>query len=246
MSKEGFDNEDLIKDYLNGKSIRQLNKNWQDFFGEMFGKLKRGVIVSCSKKGGLNKSDLIITVGKKSKSISVKTGAGNSVHQEPIEEFIQFLKDVYLIDNSLADDIRLFVWGDGTLNGRGNLRNRLSAAQFVKRFPEIVGRIKLFFKANKRDLVERFVITGSKSKSSPDYVYYGDRNNGYWKKTEEVVRWLCDESNESDGTIPVGKLTFQAWNRNINGGNKSEKKRGVIQLKWGSIGEDLKEIFSKK
>ena len=40
----------------------------------------------------------------------------------------------------------------------------------------------------------------------------------------------------------VGGLTFQAWNRNINGGDKSENKRGVVQLKWGNIGRDLLNV----
>jgi hypothetical protein len=244
MSQQGFANEDIIIDYLNNKKFKFLNSNWQKFLRSIFSNPKNNDKVLCSKKAGQNKSDIIITINKISKSISVKSGTGNSVHQEPVEEFIQFLKETYKINEELANNIRFFIWGDGTLNGKGKTKNRLSAPEFSRKYPQIIKNISEFFKENKKDLIERCVITGSKSKSSPDYIYYGDYTSGVWKKTEEVLSWLCEDSNESNGAIPVGRLTFQAWNRNINGGNKSEKKRGVIQLKWGTVGEDLKSIFS--
>jgi len=59
-----------------------------------------------------------------------------------------------------------------------------------------------------------------------------------------MVDWIA--SHNSKGAISIGKLTFQAWNRNINGGDKSEQKRGVIQLKWGSIKDDIKVIANEK
>lgn len=245
MSKEGFTNEEEIIRYLNNKKLGALNPNWQNLIKSIFPNPKEEDIVFCSKKAGPNKSDIIIKIKNINKSISVKSGTGNSVHQEPVEEFITFLKQTYNISNQLADEIRFFIWGDGTLNGKGKIKDRLSAPEFSKKYPQIIKNISRFFKENKKDLIERFVITGSKSKSSPDYIYYGNYNKGVWKKAELVLSWLCNESNESNGAVPVGKLTFQAWNRNINGGSKSEKKRGVIQLKWGSIGKDLKEIFEE-
>lgn len=244
MSKEGFDNEEIIREYLNGKKFSNVNSNWQNFIKELFGNVSNNEIIVCLKKAGQNKSDLMITIGKNSKTMSVKSGTGNSVHQEPIEDFIAFLKETYSIKENLANDLRFFIWGDQTLNGNGSKKNRISAPEFVKKYPEIIQRIKAFFKEHKKDLIERFVITGSKSKSTPDYIYYGNVNQGVWKKTNEVLDYLCDDLNESNGAIPVGTLTFQAWNRNINGGNKSEHKRGVIQLKWGSVGEDLKSLFN--
>ena len=245
MSQQGFANEDIIIAYLNNKKFKFLNSNWQKFLKSIFLNPGNNNKVFCSKKAGQNKSDIIITINKVSKCISVKSGTGNSVHQEPVEEFIQFLKETYKINEELADNIRLFIWGDGTLDGHGKLKDRLSAPEFSKQNPQIIKNIREFFRRNKRDLIERFVITGSKSKSSPDYIYYGNRSSGVWKRTDEGLLWLCEDSNESNGAIPVGRLTFQAWNRNINGGDKSEKKRGVIQLKWGTVGEDLKSIFSE-
>ena len=72
------------------------------------------------------------------------------------------------------------------------------------------------------------------------FIYCGTVEEGYVKEPESILNWLCDDKNESSrAVLPVGKLTLQAWNRGING-EKSEHKRGDIQLKWGKICEELK------
>ncbi|MEK6891163.1 MAG: hypothetical protein AABX03_03410 [Nanoarchaeota archaeon] len=243
MSKEGFKNEKKIINYLNGKQFKELNSSWKIFLATLFSKsIPENTKIVSFEKAGQNKSDVAIQIDNTIKTISVKSGTGNSVHQEPIEDFIYFLSNSYNISNSLANDLRLFIWGDETFDGKGKVEDRLSASKFKKKYPIVIERIQNFFDQYNDDLIKRFVVTGLKSQSSPDYIYYGNKNKGVWKKSKKVLGWLCDKANESKGAISVGGLTFQAWNRNINGGNKSEKKRGVIQLKWGSIGKDLKKI----
>ena len=247
MSKEGFDNETIIMNELEGSKFKELNENLQDFLQFMFNNtLENNDVIHCSKKAGQNKSDIKITSNEKSHTVSIKSGTGNSAHQEPVEGFIEFLKGNYNISDEFANDLRKFIWGDETLDGTGQVDNRLSASKFKKKYPEVVERIKDFFYSHKDDLIRRFVIEGPKSTSTPEFIYYGDIDNGCWEKSENVLNWLANDDNESNGAIPVGRLTFQAWNRNINGGNKSEHKRGVIQLKWGSIGEDLELIMRDK
>ena len=97
---------------------------------------------------------------------------------------------------------------------------------------------------HRKELIKRFVILGAKSNQKPDYIYYGDEYEGLWAKSNDVLKLLL--SKKSKSAVPVGKLTFQAWNRAIKKNSKSEKKRGVIQLKWGTVGEDLKKIFYEK
>lgn len=242
MSKEGFDNETDICNYLNKKKVSQLNPNMKKFIESIFSKVNNNSIIICDKQGGQNKGDIIISCNKKKIIVSIKIGTGNSVHQEPVEPFIKFLKEKFNLNNELADKIRFFIWGDDTLDGTGKISNRLSAPQLKKNHSQLIDDIKNFFEENKKELIERFVLMGPKSLYRPDYIYYGNIQSGIWKDADNLLIWLCLKENESNGAIPVGRLTFQAWNRNINGGNKSEHKRGVIQLKWGSIGEDLEII----
>ena len=248
MGKDGFDNETVLRDALANKRYSELNDNLKKtltYISE--NPIDENEIIKAYKLGGLNKTDLIIEFNSTTYNLSIKKGSGNSIHQEKVEEFILFLKDEYDISDDLKNDILYFVWGDGTLDGTGAVSDRLSAPQFKSKYPEKIENIKKFFHENKKELIERFLIKGKTSNSSPDYMYYGTPEEGIIVNANDALEWLSDDANEKSGTpLPIGRLTFQAWNRNINGGNKSEKKRGVIQLKWGSVGQDLKTISESR
>ena len=242
MSYSGFENEDKIIEALNGKSIDELNSNLQQLIKESFVNYQGTIEVV--KQAGQNKSDLKITIANESHTYSIKKGTGNSIHQEPIEPFLEFLSQNYGIDEEMKNSLRLFIWGDNTLDGKGNISDRLSAPQFKKKYPQTIDSIQAFFNTIKTALVKRFLIEGVQSTSSAEYVYYGTVEDGVCCKSDKIVDWIVN--NNSKGAISIGKLTFQAWNRNINGGDKSEKKRGVIQLKWGSIKDDIVVISNEK
>ncbi|MFK2822521.1 hypothetical protein ACH5BK_06015 [Arcobacter sp. YIC-80] len=237
-NQSGFDNEDKIIDALHNKTFNQINTNLQELIKYCFTNYNGTIL--CEKQAGQNKSDLKITIGSESYTYSIKKGTGNSVHQEPVSKFIDFLKENYSITAQLENDIKFFIWGDDTFDGTGEVKNRLSAPKFKKQHPDIIKRINDFFTPLKKDLIKRFVIDGADcSTFSSDYIYYGNEMEGVCCKSEKALDWLSE--NNSNGAIPIGRLSFQAWNRNINGGDKSEHKRGVIQLKWGSIKEDIKK-----
>lgn len=235
MSFSGFENEDRIIEALNGKMFEDLDENLQQLIISSFSNY--GAVIECIKQAGQNKSDLKISIGNESHTYSIKKGTGNSIHQEPIEPFLEFLAQNYSIDEQMKNNLRLFIWGDNTLDGTGEIFDRLSAPQFKKKHPQVVESIQEFFNTIKYPLIKRFLIEGVQSNSSAEFVYYGTQENGVCCKSNKIVDWIAN--NNSKGAISIGKLTFQAWNRNINGGDKSEKKRGVIQLKWGSIKDDI-------
>ncbi len=242
MSFSGFENEDRIIEALNGKTFESLTPNLQELIKSSFSNYN-SVIVAV-KQAGQNKSDLKISIGNESHTYSIKKGTGNSIHQEPIEPFLEFLAQNYGIEEEMKNNLRLFIWGDGTLDGKGKISDRLSAPQFKKRYPHIIDSIQNFFNSIKEPLIKRFLIEGVQSNSSAEFVYYGTAQSGVCCKSDKIVDWIAN--NRSRGAISIGKLTFQAWNRNINGGDKSEKKRGVIQLKWGSIKDDIRIIANEK
>lgn len=245
MGKQGYINEDEMKDEIDGKKISQLNKNLSGFIIDIFGLHKKDKIdgvLKCIKRGGQNKGDIEIFFKNQSKTVSIKMGSGNSVHQESIEDFIKYLNREFISKYDISDDLRFFVWGDGTLDGKGIVSNRIGALRFAKTHPDVIERIQKYFNNFKKDLIQRFVLNGKNNASAIDYIYYGNKDFGKWVEAEKLLNWLVYQKNESKGAISVGALTFQAWNRNIKGGDKSEHKRGVIQLKWGTMGYDILDI----
>lgn len=234
----GFDNENQIINTINTVPFNNLSLDLKNALIKMNG-CKIPNSLSAEKYGGTDKADLSITIDNKEYFVSVKKGTGNSVHQEPIEDFIIFLRTNFEDDISVFNDLRHFIWGDGTLDGTGDVENRISAPKYKSKFPNKVKNIQDYFNKHKKELLERFLITGAVSNKKADYLFYGDINNCKVVSDDDMINFAI---NVNKRPISIGILTFQAWNRNINGGNKSELKRGQIQLKWGGLKDDIKNI----
>lgn len=245
MSQGGFENENQLILALDGQTYEGLTPNLRRLVKVVFPDIDSQTRIVCKKKGGAVKADLELTYRGKSSGLSVKNGSGNSVHQEPVEKFIEFLKQNFDDDKTVFDCIRHFIWGDGTLDGSAEKSKRIDARRYVKSHNENLEIIKKYFDKHKRDLILRFVLLGDKGTNMADFIYYGDVGEGYCVEGSKVLDYLTDPSNESKSAVPLGPLTFQAWNRAIKESSVSEGKRGVIQLKWPDIKAVLKALSSE-
>jgi len=234
-------NEKSLAIYLNNKKFKEIaNLNLKTFIKEINPTISEDTLIMCPYNPGMKKQDIQIVIGNKNYYVSVKTGSGNSIHQEKLEPFIKLLKTHYNISESLANDIKFFVWGDGTLDGSGKKEERLSSAQLKKQYPELIKHVGVFFIEHKKELLTRFLITG-RFNGHIDYVYYGTPLNGVWCKAEDALQFHDNFDNSKDAGIKLGNTTFQTWNRCIKG-DKKEKDRDTIQLKWGAIQTDIAKI----
>ncbi len=235
----GFDNEIKILNSLNNRYFNDLSDNFKKLILKLNKETPLDMII-CHKKGGIVKSDINIIIDNNTFKMSIKKGTGNSVHQEKVEDFINYLKHNMINDEDVFNDIRHFIWGDNSLDGSGEIHDRLGVEDYKKLYPSKIQKIQDYFNEIKPDLIERFVISGKNPDQKIDCLYYGDDKNGKVVWAEDLFNYLLN--TESKGAISVGRLSFQAWNRNINGGIKSEKKRGQIQLKWGTLKNDIEYL----
>ena len=134
----GFENEDELIEYLNSKKIKDLNSNMKDFIFFIFGNIdEENIIQATSGKSG-QKPDMIITINNVIKRISIKKGTGNSVHQEKVDVFVEFLESIN-ISNETINKLLKFHWGDGTSDGTGS--QRISSSDYKQQFPEEIEMI---------------------------------------------------------------------------------------------------------
>lgn len=231
---QGFKAEDLIEKYLNNKKIDELDEN----------NLKKLIIFICKdnnidiknnpkiqvkdinrsqlKIRGLPKTDKIFSIDGNEYRISIKTGKGGSFHQEPRNSFVKFLKETTNIEENIIKFLDNFL-----LDKKIKIKNSV---------------LSKFFKDNKSILINR-VLSGRFNEPSVDYYVFCPKislvnseqqkiknieNCKYIKKNNLII-YL--NSNESNGSCPVGRLTFQAYNRN---------KGTDIQFKWGTCYDDIK------
>ena len=84
---------------------------------------------------------LYINIDDELKRISIKKGVKNSVHTEPISEFIHFL-----IENKMPRKLVVFFlkyhYADGTTNGKGE--NRITAEEYKKTHQSQIDEINEF------------------------------------------------------------------------------------------------------
>lgn len=234
----GFENEGQLKETINSLPFENLSTDLKN----VLKKLNSGIIpkiISAKKIGGKAKPDLSIKLDSNVFFISVKKGSGNSVHQEKLETFIPFVKNLGA-SVDIINAIKLFIWSDGTINGSGKIINRKNVKEMANAYPSELKIVQSFFNTHKKTLIHRFITTGIYKYDKVTHLIYGDINNIYGAPIENIELFLS--SQVTNASLSVGKLSFQAWNVVKNGNPNTENRRGQIQLKWGGLKNDILKI----
>jgi len=190
------------------------------------------------------KADLIIECGKRQiANPSVKSGSGNSVHQENIHEFVAFLRSLR-VGESAIDHLYWFHWGDGTTDGTGPVDQRIDAREIRARYPETISTIGEVFDEHQVSIVTR-ALAGSAGGAAPSHLVYTNNEalSGILVvPMTSVIAFNSDAQSDSD--LIVGSLLFQNYGRCLQGQDLvSNKTRNDVQFKWPSLAEDVREIY---
>jgi hypothetical protein len=237
---DGFINEEVLREYINKDSFSTYNKNIKAFLTFIFNKnLNPTLPFRVEKKAGQVKPDLCIKHNGIEHYISVKTGSGNSVHQEKTQVFFPFIDD--LLGSSSLDNLKKFHYGDDTTNDTGAIR--YSASECKTRYSS---EVKILNKElnkwiNLEKFLDRFLFIGNVGSLAVDVVYHGTIDSGLWATRDEIVQYIRN-NNFDTNAVHFGPLTYQAWGRNEKRTAVHPDRRYVMQVKWGSITKDLENI----
>lgn len=247
-SISGIQNEIEFSSSLNNKHFCELGQNAAKFIKQLYPSIEENTTIQAIKVGGMGlKPDVIVSVLNDDTNVSIKKGGGNSVHQEKISLFLMFCKDYLSMSDSTRNSFLAYLYGDGTLDGKGQIEDRLDGNDLRKEYEEDIKNIQTFLLANSRALIERFLVYGRRGKElniKADYLYHGVISDGVWCPLDETVDFLVEKAkNKSFSNAPgIGPLTLQTWNRNLSGKPNLEDRRHSIQVKWG---EKIKEYISE-
>lgn len=249
-NSDGFRNEINIERCLDFKLFEELNPNLQHFMMDVFkGYSLKGKRIHAIRSRVNVKPDFYLHVDDIPKEVyvSVKKGSGNSVHQESLTSFVDFLKTIGAT-NEVIDSLKLFHYGDGTTNNTGRIR--LSATQFVKSNPDVIMAPNDFFSQQQvmDAIIERAVFSGAmKGAPRAEYIYHGTAYSGVWASRDEIYDYIHQTLLlESRKGISVGPLTYQVWNRNLACSKNAEHKREQMQFKWANLCNMLTQITSMR
>lgn len=239
----GKKNEEDFINHINKNKFDQYTKVIQEFITFLFGesininlKFYSQIIKENSKP------DILIMHNNKIKYISLKSGKGNSVHQEKSNEFFSFTNK--LLGKEISDGIKLFHYADDSLDDSGQIR--YSSAIAKKRYKKEIDIVnsKINLKNNLIIFLDRFIFKGNISELTVDAVYHGDINSGTWATREEIINYFIKKEYKST-SIHFAALNYQVWGRDENRKAKYPERRQVSQIKWSSIVNDLNYIRNK-
>ena len=258
----GFKNEELIVEALNDKKLGELQGSLAKFIKQICEdnaiQISGSTVVKAmTERNNKLKQDFYIIIEGKKFGISVKMGQSNSVHQEKIDGFIEWLiqESNLEVTDEVKDNFRFFIWADGSIDGKspvvigkdGKITGRFGCKEFKRLYPAKRENLQVFLEKNAKIILNRAIFEG-KNNSKVDYVYHGTPLNGVWLSKQEIIDFNIQKSKAKDiknsAVLSVGRLTVQPWNSDLTGNNA--KKRGQIQFKYSAMTKDFEDLMFLK
>ena len=241
----GFANEKEFYEYLNHKKVKELNPVFRDLFNVLFDNLKEEDIIKATLNITKQKSDLYIRINGITKGISIKKGVKNSVHIEPLKEFIKFLKE-HKIPQNIIDEVLKYHYADGTIDGTG--KHRISSAEYKEKHQDKLDLINKYFskEAIVKAAIDRFILIGNNNDESIDAIIYGVIDDFVWITKEEIIKIILKHKDIKRTGLSFGPLFYQPMNRCLNYNQKYEYARHYIQIKWYHLSDAIIEIMGER
>ena len=243
--KNGYRNEIEFVKLINGKKYVELDYKIQLFIDDLFKNFDKEKIIRCIKNDKLQKYDIIIQIGDIKKRISIKKGVKNSVHTEPISEFIHFCIENKM-PRKLVINFLKYHYADGTTNGTGQIR--MTIDDYKKTHQQEIDEINEFINQESflKNAIRRFVIRGRNSNYDIDAIIYGVPEDFIWINVKDIYEILLSKKNIYSTSVHFSTLTYQPLNRCINRNSKYKKDRFISQIKWYNICDDIIEQMNNK
>ena len=251
-NSHGFSNESNIVEYLNDSSFCNINKNMQDFLTFVFGKqflnnaiIKAGLTQKIERKSP--KPDIWITIEDQTKYVSLKEGSGNSVHQEPLSEFCDYLKQNKISIDTIQS-LKFYHYGDDTVDGTGDVRHATAQVKSMYRDKIQNANNELNKRENLVKILNRVLFAGSfKNPIVVDAIYHGTVQEGIYTSRHELIAYLLGHADPCNMSgIQFSELTYQPWTRDPNRSAAHPDRREVMQVKWGTMKRTIKIIEKER
>ena len=253
---DGFKIEDKLLNLINERAFKDIDPIIQEQLISISSNISIGDYFQTSKKtrkGLEKKTDLfVLKNSEKFCNLSIKSGTGNSVHQESIYEFVKFLHSKGSTCKE-TNPLLFFHWGDTSLDGltgEKDITKRMSGEIIKKKYPDIISQLNKLFKKYKTDIIKR-VLIGSEDGMEPTHILYATNlnlNEIYISSIQKILKFHEDINLVSEKYVLVGNMTFQNQHRCLQGQEKlkgkEKKKRTDIQFKW-NLYKDIKGLNEK-
>lgn len=242
---DGFKFENEVFHIFDGKYPRELSDEYRNILSLSDLGFKDDIKMTCddSEGQGLEKKrDLMIKQNDKIIiRASIKSGTGNSMHQESLSSFEAFLENLGC-DSAHIRELRFFQYGDGSYDGlisENDYDKRMNSNKICKDYPSVIQTINsMFYKYNEK-ILER-IFYGHKNYLYPTILIYKKDGCVSATKIDSLIMKNLKVNSFEFKSPSCGNLKYQNCNRCLSGQEKSgRKKRTEIQFKYSSLDKDI-------
>ena len=241
----GYSNEIYFVNCLNGCKVKNLNIMLLELIETIFENIDKEDIITAWKNPFKQKTDIFIKINNVKKRISIKMGTKNSVHMEPISEFVHFLIENGIPRKNVIEYLK-YQYADGTTNGTGKIRMSSKEYKLInqKRLDELnmfLNQPNILLKA-----VNRFVLKGNNDINYIDALVYGTINDFLFVTKDEIKKIILSKINFYATGVHFGPLFCQPMNRCLNYSKKYDNLRFCVQVKWYNLLDDILEYRNEQ
>lgn len=236
----GKQNELEFVKYLNNRKICDLNILMLEVIENLFKNFNNDTVIRSWLNPNPQKADFFIKIDNLVKRVSLKIGDKNSVHMEPISEFIHFL-----ILNNIKKDIVIkylkYHYADESTNGSG--KSRISVAEYKKEHQKEIDEINDAFRDERfiKNAISRFILKGRNSDTEIDILIYGSIDDFFFLTKDEIIKLIFSKKAEYATGVHIGPLFVQPQSRNLQRKPCFEKCRYSVQVKWFNLCDHIIE-----
>lgn len=240
---DGYQNEFLFVLEFNNKKIKELNPLLKEIIDDLFPNAnENSIIKSWTNHYKRQKADILIKVNSDIKYISIKKGNKNSVHVENLYQFIDFLKELG-INNETIKLFKDFHYG---LN-KNNPKIFLSTHDYCEQNKQIIKNINhALSNIDEIKIIDRFLLSGTNSNNKVNGIIYGTPDDFFWINDKEITEIVKNSIKRESSSVHIGCLFIQPLNRCLNNNPKYMWCKKYIQIKWYSLFDDIIEYKNTK
>lgn len=244
MVNYGFQNELDFIELFNGKYLNELGSREQEFLLDVFdGHIDSEEKIKAWKNRINQKTDFFIKYKTIIKSIGLKCGRDNSMHQELIQDFRFFLEQLR-VPYKIIDLYANYHYGYGRdENGMKDYTFRLSSEQYKKLYQSEIDEFNKYINRSKFviDFVDRFIIKGRNSEFGIDVLVEGKVDDYVWIKQLDIYDMFMSKRNDIYTSPHIANIFLGPKKRNLNDDSVNIKDRYQVCARWNSIREDILE-----
>jgi len=245
----GLKNENDIINHLNEKHYKDIDEKWRKHLKTMFSFIEEDDLVHCEHyEDERGKPDIVITVRHTNIYVSIKCGKKCSMHDEPIDTFVEFLRKKGVSERTIKT-IKFFHYGETEkLNNNGK---PFTPRQLKDKFSDyFIEASKDLDKSAVIDaVVFRCILKGCVLKRyKANYLYYGNVEKGYLLSEEEVYSLVNQYRTHEKSAIHFGGLNLYPERR-----ERSDISYHECRIRWPILAflfyrseEEIRDIVSGK